>query len=82
MSELGLKLLVINEETKAEANENNRPDLWARAVDDLSISIVVMSPEQLKSSEYAQTLEKEYFLRAPEQVITIGPVQALNMSKY
>lgn len=61
MSELGLKLLVINEETKAEANENNRPDLWARAVNDLSISIVVMSPEQLKSSEYAQTLEKEYF---------------------
>ncbi|KAJ3719964.1 hypothetical protein C8R42DRAFT_672284 [Lentinula raphanica] len=49
MSAIGLKVLIINNETKDNAREQGLPDLWATAVEDLTVSILLLSPEQLTS---------------------------------
>ncbi|KAJ3817503.1 P-loop containing nucleoside triphosphate hydrolase protein [Lentinula raphanica] len=54
-------LMIINKETKEEATRSGSLDLWVRAVDDISLSVLLLSPEQLKSDEFARALKDERF---------------------
>uniref|UniRef100_A0A0W0EYT3 DNA 3'-5' helicase n=1 Tax=Moniliophthora roreri TaxID=221103 RepID=A0A0W0EYT3_MONRR len=60
-SKLSLKSLIINMTTTCAAYEAALPDLWKCSQDDLAVSAVLMSPEQLTSSEFGQALENKNF---------------------
>ncbi|KAJ3967412.1 hypothetical protein EV361DRAFT_1008809, partial [Lentinula raphanica] len=49
LSQIDLTTLVINSDTQKKAMKQGLPDLWRTAVNDLTISILVLSPEQLTS---------------------------------
>ncbi|KAJ3748286.1 P-loop containing nucleoside triphosphate hydrolase protein [Lentinula raphanica] len=61
MSNITLDILIINKETKEEATRSGSLDLWVRAVNDISLSVLLLSPEQLKSDEFARALKDERF---------------------
>ncbi|KAJ3775980.1 hypothetical protein FB446DRAFT_842792 [Lentinula raphanica] len=63
LSSIGLNALIINSKTKGHARENSLADL-SKLTTDLTLSIVLLSPEQLKSEEFARTLaDKTFFAR-------------------
>ncbi|KAJ3963697.1 P-loop containing nucleoside triphosphate hydrolase protein [Lentinula raphanica] len=61
MSSLGLRILVINNDTKAEAQKQNLPDLWTRVIDDTALDVLLLSPEQLITEEFAKLLKDDSF---------------------
>ncbi|KAJ3753061.1 P-loop containing nucleoside triphosphate hydrolase protein, partial [Lentinula raphanica] len=61
MSRMDLKILVINNETKDHASEKGLPDLWTTAANDNTISILLLSPEQLTADEFARILKIDAF---------------------
>ncbi|KAJ3715175.1 P-loop containing nucleoside triphosphate hydrolase protein [Lentinula raphanica] len=61
MSSIGLNVLIINSDTKDHARENGLADLWTRVITDLTLSIILLSPEQLKSEEFARALVNNTF---------------------
>ncbi|KAJ3726680.1 P-loop containing nucleoside triphosphate hydrolase protein [Lentinula raphanica] len=61
MANIGLNALIINSETRDEARAQGLPDLWTRVINDLTLSILLLCPEQLKSEEFAKTLKDDTF---------------------
>ncbi|KAJ3964465.1 P-loop containing nucleoside triphosphate hydrolase protein [Lentinula raphanica] len=58
---INLNVLVINKETKDKAILQGLPDLWTTAVNDTTISILLLSPEQLTSDEFNKILKNDTF---------------------
>ncbi|KAJ3718467.1 hypothetical protein C8R42DRAFT_585671 [Lentinula raphanica] len=54
LSQIDLNTLVINSDTQKKAMKQGLPDLWRTAVNDLTISILVLSPEQLTSDQFSE----------------------------
>ncbi|KAJ3968380.1 P-loop containing nucleoside triphosphate hydrolase protein [Lentinula raphanica] len=61
MLSIGLSILVINNDTKAEAQKQNLPDLWTRVIDDITLDVLLLSPEQLTTEEFAKLLKNDSF---------------------
>ncbi|KAJ3730366.1 P-loop containing nucleoside triphosphate hydrolase protein [Lentinula raphanica] len=61
MSIIGLKILVINDETKTKARKSGLPDLWTTAINDTSLNVLLLSPEQLITDEFAKALKVDSF---------------------
>ena len=60
---MSLSVIIINQETTQSARENGLPDLWHRAQSDQKLSMILISPEQLKSKDYASALANPSFYR-------------------
>ncbi|KAF9066372.1 hypothetical protein BDP27DRAFT_1227564, partial [Rhodocollybia butyracea] len=58
---MSLNVIIINQETIQTAHENSLPDLWRRAQDDEKLSMILISPEQLKSKAYETALGNPLF---------------------
>ncbi|KAH7878315.1 P-loop containing nucleoside triphosphate hydrolase protein, partial [Lentinula edodes] len=58
---ISLNILVINNDTLQAARLNKHPELWQQAQDNLSLSIILISPEQLKSKSYEAALMNDRF---------------------
>ncbi|KAJ3993716.1 hypothetical protein F5050DRAFT_1538754, partial [Lentinula boryana] len=56
-SVMGLKALVINSDTIQEVKDKKLPDLWKQAEEDLKITIILISPEQLRLKQYETALK-------------------------
>ncbi|KAJ3764815.1 P-loop containing nucleoside triphosphate hydrolase protein [Lentinula raphanica] len=61
LSSIGLKILVINNDTKAEAQKQNLPDLWTTVINDTTLDVLLLSPEQLTTEEFAKLLKEDSF---------------------
>ncbi|KAJ3786380.1 P-loop containing nucleoside triphosphate hydrolase protein [Lentinula aff. detonsa] len=59
--QFSLPALVINSDTIQEAKDKKLPDLWKRAEEDLKITIILISPEQLRSKQYETALKHPSF---------------------
>ncbi|KAJ3716789.1 P-loop containing nucleoside triphosphate hydrolase protein [Lentinula guzmanii] len=73
---MGLKGLIINSETIQEVKESKKTDLWVQAQEDPTISLLIMSPEQLTSKYYETALKNSKF-RDRIYALTVDEVHLL-----